>query len=60
MAVASTLTNPYLHGTARNSPAAATFPNDRSLRLSRSVRRRPLVAGGLVRTTLSLTGGRSP
>ncbi len=57
MAVASKLTNPSRHGAATDSPAAAPVPNDRSLRLSRSVRNWQLVAGGLLLTTLSLPGG---
>ncbi len=57
MAVASTLTNPSLHRAATDSPAAAPFPNDCSLCLSRSVRNWQLAAGGLRLTTRSLTAG---
>src|SRR5215510_8723796 len=35
MAVAAKLTNPYLHGAATDSSAAAPFPNDRTLRSDR-------------------------
>ena len=35
MAVASNLTNPYLHGAATDSPAAAPFHNHRTLRPDR-------------------------
>ena len=49
--------NPYLNGVTPEYPAAAAFLNDRYMQLARSVRNWQLMAGGLLLTTLSLTGG---
>jgi len=49
--------NPYLHGVTPDYPAAAAFTNDRYMQLAKSVHNWQLMAGGLLLSSLALTGG---
>lgn len=48
---------PYLNGVTPDYPAAAAFTNDRYMKLAASVRNWQLIAGGLLISSLTLTGG---